>query len=1292
MLCSQRTQPSRGLDPVNSPAPTVKADISSKLALVADAEPQVVASTPGSAPAVDAPSPSNPGVVSSPAASPPAPSPSSSSPAPASAPSRPAAAALSDVAVLRFLFEALHGRPARPMTTTAKALVSALREARTGAVLPTMGSVEKAIKEYAEKSVVRAPAGATESQYKSMKGGNASVWAVTAAGWTAAGVAPPPPLHARTDLPGVEAAVAAHVEDPAPPSPAVVPPSDVPLDPRCEALEALMNTLATQLQPQMKQQLGPLADADTTRHAVQEFKAWWAEHAGEVVTAAATDTGVSGGPSWLEPFTHALALLSAGSNASLTTLTAGVVAQLLDGHACPSPEACPCNATLTAAVSARLRVVMVRRALGARVAPPTGVTVHEHVNVTSLYTWECSDLETRCTALGVTPAAAKEAVKALKEAGQGVHTVARRIAAAHALREALLGGARGKSAEVFKAQVDTLTAKLDDATRKAEEEAAKAVKRATEEAAKAAKKAEDAAARAAAKAEKEAEKLKTKTCGSARLTAFFTVVAAPPAPVAAAMEMPTLHEDVVILQQPAHAQSAHVHVRGVASALAWPDSTLPHGRAAAMTQALRTAAEARYATAAACDALDAACGFGGHAVASTAATPVDINSEEWIAWRDRGRSLRKDVQSARSAARADAREQVLSMLRAQSAVSAATATARVIDLSTEDADVVVHTPAYACALAGCGKGMTRFKYISIDADAPRPAYFGTWSATRAAARRAAAPPSSEPEPEEPVELYIDVSNRRALNSRNPFGVDKRLFDYDVDSEAEWEATPGDEEGDDVCMESDSDSSQCDPDGRDANVYHADEWLCADEDAEGAVARARAAAEAGPGVIDLEVGDAPRAPPARDAAADAHTRARAVLYDPGACYSASFFAGAGAIRVAEREETIASAATAYAGARHDAERSRAARARAWVAELTVMAVQPLSETRVALTPAAVAVINESAAAPAKAATGANPRVKRLVPAELIPLAVSIAHGSALSMDKMKLLWRERAPAEWVRARSTQAVAGTQEEAVSAAEGTALSQPAAATLEAGKEVTNGVSGKQLTVLMDTLTYRGKWTPPGAAAAPAPAPAPPAEVATASTESGDASAATAAKHVRVVESVPLFDYVCGVMMSEGTQAPAPAFTKTRYFVSVDAAAAQGVAVTPSLEVQAAAQTVCDYMERYNLSTIPALESTSAPPSTGKRQRAASSSGVAAVKKPRASTKVASAVVAASASTEGSMSRFLAQTLAEIASPAAAADPVHADVVPMEEVQPVAAAVTDAPAAAVVTAGAQDVIMLDE
>jgi len=93
----------------------------------------------------------------------------------------------------------------------------------------------------------------------------------------------------------------------------------------------------------------------------------------------------------------------------------------------------------------------------------------------------------------------------------------------------------------------------------------------------------------------------------------------------------------------------------------------------------------------------------------------------------------------------------------------------------------------------------KYKYLSFHED-HRPPYYGTWSKQ----------PSS------------------VVNGRNPFGEDTTNFDYDFDSEAEWEE--GDDEQGEDCSVNDDDDDEIDDEEGDSRKYnYQDGWLAQDDD-------------------------------------------------------------------------------------------------------------------------------------------------------------------------------------------------------------------------------------------------------------------------------------------------------------------------------------------------------------------------------------------------------------------------------------------------------------------------------
>jgi len=93
----------------------------------------------------------------------------------------------------------------------------------------------------------------------------------------------------------------------------------------------------------------------------------------------------------------------------------------------------------------------------------------------------------------------------------------------------------------------------------------------------------------------------------------------------------------------------------------------------------------------------------------------------------------------------------------------------------------------------------KYKYLSFHED-NRPPYYGTWS----------------------------KETSRLVTGRKPFEKDTTYFDYDIDSEAEWEE--GDDEQGENCSMNDNDDDEIDDEEGDSRKYNfQDGWLAQDDD-------------------------------------------------------------------------------------------------------------------------------------------------------------------------------------------------------------------------------------------------------------------------------------------------------------------------------------------------------------------------------------------------------------------------------------------------------------------------------
>ena len=262
--------------------------------------------------------------------------------------------------------------------------------------------------------------------------------------------------------------------------------------------------------------------------------------------------------------------------------------------------------------------------------------------------------------------------------------------------------------------------------------------------------------------------------------------------------------------------------------------------------------------------------------------------DDFASWRLASLAAARERKAARHEARSKVRESLLAAATsAQSAfhagapvsASSAFASAAFVDLTTDDGE---RDPTRLISAGLVPGKLCRAKTLKFHED-ERFAFFGTFSAARsaakiakaarlaaeeeAAARAAGAMLDNDAAGDDGAEVtpYINVSGLvPRVSGRRWLGARVDIFDYTVDSEAEWEAAPDDEEG--LDLERASDGEDDDEEGVDDGgaggatgahdidaLDYADGWLCADDHLEfDAEARARdaklraAAAEGGDG--------------------------------------------------------------------------------------------------------------------------------------------------------------------------------------------------------------------------------------------------------------------------------------------------------------------------------------------------------------------------------------------------------------------------------------------------------------
>jgi len=413
-------------------------------------------------------------------------------------------------------------------------------------------------------------------------------------------------------------------------------------------------------------------------------------------------------------------------------------------------------------------------------------------------------------------------------------------------------------------------------------------------------------------------------------------------------------------------------------------------------------------------------------------------------------------------------------------------------------------PAGATREVVSATGVARVKLLSLH-DSPRPAYFGTWSAAAARRRRAAelsstgggggdaaaAPPTAQEALDEERMFgvrqsaaatagattpagqgeggtaadgataagpYISLKPRGGLidttarlTARRPWRADLSLFQYDVDSEVEWEEEGGDDNVTDLEAasegEEEEEGAKRETGKVDAAEYdYEDGWMCADDEAIGEEGVAAEDGEPGPGdegdAAEGEGGGKPAAPAgggkagstkapfhvvwegrscrvvATAAAVGApgipsanpppppwlapHVPSSAWVTDlraPGADGSVEVLLGYGAAEYAAWHASATFPATM---------RRNVTRFKAWFKETAGMAVEPnashgAGSTVIAL-PAPVAAEGGALPEVSVRGSGAPGRASRLLPAHLLPLLVEVVHGFGGGVDGLKQRWK------------------------------------------------------------------------------------------------------------------------------------------------------------------------------------------------------------------------------------------------------------------------------------------------
>jgi len=261
------------------------------------------------------------------------------------------------------------------------------------------------------------------------------------------------------------------------------------------------------------------------------------------------------------------------------------------------------------------------------------------------------------------------------------------------------------------------------------------------------------------------------------------------------------------------------------------------------------------------------------------APPSPQSSLDLQAWAEGSRTRQAAIRATRATWRLARRSGLGSSRPSASAgADAGYAGAAFVDLTGEEEGAPDSDPALLLRAS-----VHRLKVLTFHTDT-RPAYKGTWvraNAARrlAASRRAAADTEAAPEAWDPkleaaagagegagagagtggedegvkAAPYCDITNRGRLSSRNPRGVAPSVFDYEVDSEGEWEVQDEGDDVDDLERES-AGSEEEDEEGVkvDDGLDYEDGWLCADDvvivDA-GAIAREKEARKAAAGAGD-----------------------------------------------------------------------------------------------------------------------------------------------------------------------------------------------------------------------------------------------------------------------------------------------------------------------------------------------------------------------------------------------------------------------------------------------------------